>query len=366
MFAAMVLGFVEVRSAKVKTPEPDKTSATAIVSPRARPRPSIAEEIIPALPNGRTAILITSQRVAPRAKAASSCSLGVWRKISRIKAAIIGKIIIARTMPTVIIVLPVAETGPLNILLMGTDTRTDQGGGFGSEVEYGGTGRSDTTILIHLSNDRKSAIAVSIPRDSVVNIPACTKEDGTTVAERTDLFNSAFASAGPACTVKTLETLTGVTVNHAVIVDFIGFSNVVDALGGIKVCLTEAIDEPVENGAGIQLPAGVQVVDGKNALGLMRARYSLADGSLPKDWFEDVTYISRDNKELTGYPTQKPKELISRFVLASTNEGDVVADYYLGSGTTAKACQELNRNFIGCDLNPKAIEITKGRLNGGR
>ena len=174
---------------------------------------------------------------------------------------------------------PVSETGPLNILLMGTDTRTDQGGGFGSEVEYGGTGRSDTTILIHLSNDRKSAIAVSIPRDSVVNIPACTKEDGTTVAERTDLFNSAFASAGPACTVKTLETLTGITINHAVIVDFIGFSNVVDALGGIKVCLTEAIDEPVENGAGIQLPAGVQVVDGKNALGLMRARYSLADGS---------------------------------------------------------------------------------------
>ena len=174
---------------------------------------------------------------------------------------------------------PVAETGPLNILLMGTDTRTDQGGGFGSEDEYGGTGRSDTTILIHLSNDRKSAIAVSIPRDSVVNIPACTKEDGTTVAERTDLFNSAFASAGPACTIKTLETLTGVTINHAVIVDFIGFSNVVDALGGIKVCLTEAIDEPVENGAGIQLPAGVQIVDGKNALGLMRARYSLADGS---------------------------------------------------------------------------------------
>lgn len=174
---------------------------------------------------------------------------------------------------------PVSETGPLNILLMGTDTRTDQGGGFGSEVEYGGPGRSDTTILIHLSNDRKSAIAVSIPRDSVVNIPACTKEDGTTVAERTDIFNSAFSSAGPACTVKTIETLTGITINHAVIVDFIGFSNVVDALGGIKICLTEAIDEPVQNGAGIQLPAGVQVVDGKKALGLMRARYSLADGS---------------------------------------------------------------------------------------
>ena len=174
---------------------------------------------------------------------------------------------------------PVAETGPLNILLMGTDTRTDQGGGFGSETDLGGNGRSDTTILVHLSNDRKSAVVVSIPRDSVVNIPACTKADGTTVAERTDLFNSAFSSAGPGCTVKTIETLTGITINHAVIVDFVGFSNVVDALGGIKVCLTEAIDEPVENGAGIQLPAGVQTLDGKNALGLMRARYSLADGS---------------------------------------------------------------------------------------
>ena len=70
--------------------------------------------------------------------------------------------------------------------------------------------------------------------------------------------------------------------------------------------------------------------------------------------------------ERTGYSTQKPKELISRFVLASTNEGDTVADYYLGSGTTSVVCKELNRNFIGCDINPKAIEITKARLNGGQ
>lgn len=93
-----------------------------------------------------------------------------------------------------------------------------------------------------------------------------------------------------------------------------------------------------------------------------RTQYSLADGSLPKDWLEDVRYISRDNKELKGYPTQKPKELISRFVLASTNEGDVVADYYLGSGTTCEVALELGRKFIGCDINPRAIEITKERI----
>ena len=62
------------------------------------------------------------------------------------------------------------------------------------------------------------------------------------------------------------------------------------------------------------------------------------------------------------YPTEKPKELLQRIVLAFTNEGDVVADYYLGSGTTCEVALELNRNFIGCDINPKAIEITNARL----
>ena len=66
--------------------------------------------------------------------------------------------------------------------------------------------------------------------------------------------------------------------------------------------------------------------------------------------------------ERTGYPTQKPKELIKRFILASTNEGDVVADYYLGSGTTCEVALELGRKFIGCDINPRAIEITKERI----
>lgn len=94
-----------------------------------------------------------------------------------------------------------------------------------------------------------------------------------------------------------------------------------------------------------------------------RTKYFLENGSLPKDWYEDITYISRDNKELTGYPTQKPKELIKRFVLASSNENDVVADYYLGSGTTAEVCKDLNRNFIGCDISENAIEITKQRLS---
>ena len=93
--------------------------------------------------------------------------------------------------------------------------------------------------------------------------------------------------------------------------------------------------------------------------------YYVSPYSPPRDWI-NINALPQAHTERNGYPTQKPKELISRFVLASTNEGDVVADYYMGSGTTAKVCQELNRKFIGCDLNPKAIEITKARLNGGQ
>jgi len=82
-------------------------------------------------------------------------------------------------------------------------------------------------------------------------------------------------------------------------------------------------------------------------------------GKLPNNVWRDID-IQRNNNI---YSTQKPKALIERIIKASSNEGDTVADYYLGSGTTAVVCRELNRNFIGCDINPNAIEITKSRLD---
>ena len=76
--------------------------------------------------------------------------------------------------------------------------------------------------------------------------------------------------------------------------------------------------------------------------------------------------MQQHHPDRTGYYSQKPKALIERIIKASSNEGDLVADFYMGSGTTAEVCKDLNRKFIGCDLNPKAIEITKARLNGGQ
>ena len=91
-------------------------------------------------------------------------------------------------------------------------------------------------------------------------------------------------------------------------------------------------------------------------------KYNLDAETPVNDWWIDIAPQNTQSKDTTGYSTQKPKELISRFVLASTNEGDVVADYYLGSGTTCEVALELGRKFIGCDINPRAIEITKERI----
>ena len=76
----------------------------------------------------------------------------------------------------------------------------------------------------------------------------------------------------------------------------------------------------------------------------------------------DIPTLNNMAKERTGYNTQKPKELLERIIKASSNEGDVVADFFCGSGTSLVVAKELGRNYIGCDINPKAIEITKKRL----
>ena len=84
-------------------------------------------------------------------------------------------------------------------------------------------------------------------------------------------------------------------------------------------------------------------------------------GKAVEDYWIDLPMLNSMSKERLGYDTQKPKELIRRFVLASTNGGDLVADFYMGSGTTAEVALELGRKFIGCDINPKAVELSKVR-----
>ncbi|WUB64160.1 LCP family protein [Streptomyces sp. NBC_00582] len=161
-----------------------------------------------------------------------------------------------------------------NVLLIGSDSRAgDDNGRYGKDS---GTERSDTTILLHLSGGRHSATAVSLPRDLMVDVPACRRRDGSRHGPMFAMFNYAFETGGSACTIRTVEKLTGVRIDHHVVVDFSGFEEMVDAVGGVRVCVGEPI---VDKAAKLRLPAGEVTLDGEQALGYVRARKSLGDGS---------------------------------------------------------------------------------------
>lgn len=164
--------------------------------------------------------------------------------------------------------------GAQNILIIGSDTRS--GSGNGKYGEDSGSQRSDTTILLHLAADRKSATAVSLPRDLMATIPSCRKRDGTYTNERFAQFNWAYELAGTACTIRTVENITQIRIDHHIVLDFNGFKNLVDAMDGVELCLDKPMDD---REAKLHLPAGRQTLDGERALGYVRARYSLGDGS---------------------------------------------------------------------------------------
>lgn len=161
-----------------------------------------------------------------------------------------------------------------NILLIGSDTRSGENSAYGRDD--GGSQRSDTTILLHLAADRGSATAVSIPRDLMAEIPSCHTDDGKATTKRFGQFNSAFELGGTACTIRTVEKMTGVRVDHHMVIDFNGFKDMVDAVDGVEVCLKEPVDDA---DAHLKLPAGRQKLDGEEALGYVRARKSIGNGS---------------------------------------------------------------------------------------
>jgi len=172
----------------------------------------------------------------------------------------------------------------INVLILGSDQRD------GVNAEIGGVEdgmRSDTTILLHVSADRTRVEMVSIPRDSLVDVPSCTLTNGkTTKAQRNAMFNSAFAlgwdyggdlQSAAACTVSTVQANTGVVVTNVVIVDFAGFQSMIDAIGGVPMCVAEDVYDKY---TGLNLTAGQHMLDGTSALQYARARHGTSfDGS---------------------------------------------------------------------------------------
>ncbi|WP_081239999.1 LCP family protein [Streptomyces viridosporus] len=175
---------------------------------------------------------------------------------------------------------------PLNVLLIGSDARdskeNQQLGG--ARETFGSTPLADVQMLVHLSADRTNMSVISMPRDTLVEIPKCTDPDDGTVYPASNgrtMTNQSLGHGGPGCTVATWEKLTGIHIDHFVMVDFAGVVSMADAVGGVPVCVDANVHsrDGKGHGSGLKLPEGTHPVKGEQALQWLRTRYGFEDGS---------------------------------------------------------------------------------------
>ncbi len=178
--------------------------------------------------------------------------------------------------------------GPINMLLVGSDTRAGQGGGFGTET----SNLADVIILLHISADRKNAVALSFPRDLLVPWPACPSTTGGPgyLPQSLGQINATIANGGPGCTLLTVETLTGLKIPYLAMINFKGVIEMSNAIGGVEVCVANPI---IDTYTHLNLTAGKHTLQGRDALQFLRTRHGVGDGS-------DLTRISNQQVFLTS------------------------------------------------------------------
>jgi LCP family protein required for cell wall assembly len=195
--------------------------------------------------------------------------------------------------------------GPLNILLAGVDLRSGLTPQQQQELHVGHdvSDNSDTMMLIHVSADRSQVTVISLPRDSWVQIPG----------QGMNKINAAFGLGGPQLMVKTVESSTGLTVNDFIQVNFLGFVKVIDALGGVNLCLPYSVNDSY---SGLDLTAGVHHVDGLTALEYARDRHSFALSDLARIQDQQRLLASLLSEAISSGTLADPLKL-SRFLQAA-------------------------------------------------
>ena len=205
---------------------------------------------------------------------------------------------------------------PVNILVMGSDTRDLGTNKFGKVKNFAGA-RSDTTLILHLSADRKSVVVISVPRDSMTRAPRDCKNTKDKVADGPiRQWNANFNFGGPACLIRTVEGNTGVFIDHFMVLNFLGFQSMVDALGSVEVCVPTAVDDPKSK---LHLPAGRSRVTGDQALAFVRVRYNIGnDGSDLGRIDRQQAFLSAMVQEATSSNLLLRPDKLFRFLDAAT------------------------------------------------
>ncbi|MFC8145880.1 LCP family protein [Streptomyces paradoxus] len=219
-----------------------------------------------------------------------------------------------------------ADNGSENILVLGSDTRAGGNKKLGGGTDDG-SARSDTAMIVHIYKGHKKASVVSIPRDTLIDRPACTDTQGNEhPAAQNAMFNSAYSTGGAACAVKTVESITDLRMDHYLEVDFAGFQKLIDDLGGVEITTTKSIDDPDSH---LNLKAGTHTLDGKQALGLVRTRHGVGDGSdLGRIQLQQAFIKALVNQIKDVGVFSNPKKLLD---LAETATKTVTTDSDLGS-----------------------------------
>ncbi|MGJ5749142.1 LytR family transcriptional attenuator [Streptomyces puniciscabiei] len=169
---------------------------------------------------------------------------------------------------------------PINILVMGSDGRTSKadcalGGGCSKTGVQTGS-NADVEMVVHISADRSNATVMSIPRDTMTRVPACTdSESGQSTPGYYGQINSAL-QYGPACQVATVHQLTGIPIDHFVKLDFSGVVKMSDAVGGVSVCVSDDVYDTYSH---LKLSKGTHTLKGQAALEFVRSRHGFGDGS---------------------------------------------------------------------------------------
>ena len=187
--------------------------------------------------------------------------------------------------------LPTPEeiSGPINLLLIGSDTREGQG-----STAYGPVGAelADVIILLHINEARTNAVAMSFPRDLMIAVPECPNPDGGDPypAKEFSQINATMNYGGPACTLLAVQSLTGIDIPYLAMIDFKGVIAMSEAVGGVDVCVAEPINDDYTQ---LYLEAGEHTLIGEEALAFLRTRHGVGDGS-------DLSRISNQQVFLTS------------------------------------------------------------------
>jgi LCP family protein required for cell wall assembly len=223
----------------------------------------------------------------------------------------------------------------LNFLLLGSDTR---------DPENLGGSRSDTIIVLHLNKDQSAAQLISIPRDSWVHIPkSADGKHGDTDSK----INAAYSWGGVPLMVQTVEEYTGVRLDHVALVDFAGFKEIVDALGGVNIDVETSFTSTHSLNANHErhFDAGPQKMDGAAALDYARERYSFKDGDFARIRHQQQVIKAILDKASSGGTLSSPAK-INGFLKATTNTVSVDEDLNLLSmATQLRHLRSGNLNF---------------------